>query len=440
MARQILVDLTPLRVSPKFARLWVGNAIGGIGAQMTIVAVGLQIFDMTGDTFMVGLVGGVALVPMIIAGLWGGMLVDAFDRKAVLMTSAITGWVSVLGLVALSFHDQALIDAGDRAEVWPFYVLTTINSVAATISGTARSAIVPRVLPPELVPRASALNGMAFGTMLTVGPALAGVIAGTIGLPWAFLVDAILFSAAFMGIVGLPKLRPIDTVSRPGWTSLVEGLRFLRFAPNIRTSFIVDIIAMSFGRPYALLPAVGAVVIGGAEITVGLLTAAGAIGTLLASLLSGYVKSVRMHGVAIRRAIMFYGGFVGMFGAVILVTQWLGATSTSSTLTGVNWIAFALAAVAMAGMGASDDVSAIFRSSMMLVATPDSMRGRMQGVFTVVVTGGPRVGDIYVGILAAWLGLWSPMLLGGILIVGLVAVIARNGSSISRYDVDHPLP
>ena len=435
MARRLLVDLAPLKASPQFARLWIGNAIGGIGAQMTIVAVGLLVYEITQSTLAVGLVGGIALLPMVLAGLWGGMVVDAFDRKLVLMTSAIVGWVTVIGLCALTFYDQSLMDAGQRVEVWPLYALATLNSVAATISGTARSAIVPRLLEPALVPRASAMNGIAFGTMMTVGPALAGVIAATSGLAWTFLVDAALFSFAFMGIVGLPKLPPIETVSRPGLTSFIEGMGFLRRAPNIRMSFIVDIIAMTFGRPYALLPAVGAVVIGGGELTVGLLTAAGAIGVLLASLFSGYVKSVRQHGVAVRRAVMAYGGFVALLGATILVTQLTGASATS-----INWIAFAIAALAMAGMGASDDISAIFRSSMMLLASPDGMRGRMQGVFQVVVTGGPRIGDMYVGFMAAALGLWSPMLLGGLVIVGLVAWLTRAGTPFTRYDVLNPTP
>lgn len=435
MARRLLVDLTPLRASPQFARLWIGTAIGGIGAQMTIVAVGLLVYEITRSTLAVGLVGGIALLPMVISGLWGGMVVDAFDRKRVLMTSAIVGWLSVIALCALAFYDELMLEAGERVEVWPLYLLATLNSIAATISGTARSAIVPRLLPPELVPRASAMNGIAFGTMMTVGPALAGVIAASSGLAWTFAVDALLFSFAFMGIVGLPKLPPIDAVTRPGLTSLVEGMRFLRSAPNIRMSFVVDIIAMTFGRPYALLPAVGAVVIGGGELTVGLLTAAGAVGVLLASLFSGYVKSVRRHGVAIRRAIIAYGGFVALFGATVLVTQLSGASAAT-----INWLAFGAAALAMAGMGASDDISAIFRSSMMLLASPDGMRGRMQGVFQVVVTGGPRVGDVYVGFMAAALGLWSPMLLGGIVIVGLVAVLTRQGTPFTRYDVLAPTP
>ena len=435
MARRLLVDLAPLKASPQFARLWVGNAIGGIGAQMTIVAVGLLVYEITSSTFAVGLLGGVALAPMVLAGLWGGMVVDAFDRKLVLMLSALTGWVTVIALCALTSYDQALMDAGQRVEVWPLYVLATLNSVAATISGTARAAITPRLLPADLVPRAAAMNGIAFGTMMTLGPALAGVIAATSGLAWTFLVDALLFSFAFMGIVGLPKLPPIEAVARPGLTSFIEGMRFLRHAPNIRMSFIVDIIAMSFGRPYALLPAVGAVVIGGAELTVGLLTASGAVGVLLASLFSGYVNSVRRHGVAVRRAVMAYGGFVGMFGLTVLLAQLWDASSTT-----INWVAFVAAALAMAGMGASDDVSAIFRSSMMLLASPDGMRGRMQGVFQVVVTGGPRIGDMYVGLMAAALGLWSPMLLGGIVIIGLVAVLTRSGTSFTRYDVLAPTP
>lgn len=437
MARRLFVDLTPLKASPAFARLWIGNTIGGIGAQMTVVAVGLQVYEITGSTLAVGFVGGIALLPMIISGLWGGMLVDAFDRKRILLLSAVIGWLTVIGLMVLSFYDRALIDSGQRVEVWPLYVLATVNSVAATISGTARSAITPRLLPPELVPRASAMSGISIGVMVTIGPALAGIIAGSAGLPWTFLVDALLFSFAFIGIVGLPKLPPLDAVTRPGLTSLIEGMRFLRHAPNIRMSFIVDIFAMTFGRPYALLPAVGAVVIGGGEFTVGILTAAGAIGTLLASLFSGYVKTVRYHGRAVRRAILSYGCFVSLLGAVILVTQLSGHEVGDG---GVQWLAFGLAAFALAGMGASDEISAIFRSSMVLLASPDSMRGRMQGVFTVVVTGGPRVGDMYVGILAAALGLWSPMLLGGLVIIGVVAVLARSGTAFDRYDVRNPAP
>ncbi len=438
--RRRFVDLAPLRASPAFARLWIGNAISGIGAQMTIVAVGLQIFDMTASTMMVALVGGVALLPMVVAGLWGGMLADAFDRRLVLMVSSLTGWAAVLGLVALSTWDAMLVADGQRAEVWPFYVLTTINTVAATISGATRSAVTPRILPPELISRAAALNGIAIGIMLTLGPATAGVLVATIGLPITFAIDAVLFTAGFLGIIGLPKLPPLGEVARPGLESLRDGLAFMRQAPNIRMSFVVDIIAMTFGRPFALLPAVGAVAIGGGPVTVGVLTAAAAIGTLLASLLSGPVAHVHRHGVAVSRAITAYGCFVALLGAVVLAMTLGWGGPVGPAWTQVSWPALAVAALAFAGMGASDEISAIFRSTMLLTAAPDDMRGRTQGLFTVVVAGGPRVGDLYAGAMASLLALWAPPLLGGLVIVVLIAIVTRAQRTFLAYDARTPTP
>ncbi|WP_306231615.1 MFS transporter [Agrococcus beijingensis] len=436
--RRRMVDLAPLRASPAFARLWIGNTISGIGAQMTVVAVGLQVFDMTGSTLMVALVAGVALLPMVVAGLWGGMLADAFDRRAVLLVSSLTGWAAVLGLVGLSAWDAALVDGGERAPIWPLYVLATINTIAATVSGATRSAVTPRLLPTHLISRAAALNGIAIGIMLTIGPAAAGVLVALVGLPLTFAIDAALFTAGFIGIVGLPKLPPLGAVARPGLESLRDGYRFLRTAPNIRMSFVVDIIAMTFGRPYALLPAVGALVVGGGPITVGVLTAAGAVGTLLASLFSGPVAHVHRHGVAIARAITVYGGFVLLFG-LVLVVQTIGwGAAVSAEWSQVARPALVAAALAMAGMGASDEISAIFRSTMLLAATPDEMRGRTQGLFTVVVAGGPRLGDLYVGAVATMLALWAPPLFGGILIVALIAVVTRTQRSFLAYDARNP--
>lgn len=438
--RSRMVDLAPLRASPAFARLWIGNAISGIGAQMTVVAVGLQIFDMTASTMMVALVGGIALLPMVVAGLWGGMLADAFDRRALLIASSLTGWAAVLGLVALSTWDAALVAEGGRAPVWPFYVLTTINTVAATISGATRSAVTPRILPAHLLSRAAALNGIAMGTMLTLGPAAAGVLVATVGLPITFAIDAALFTAGFLGVLGLPRLPPLGAVAKPGLASLRDGYRFLRQAPNIRMSFVVDIIAMTFGRPYALLPAIGAVAIGGGPVTVGALTAAAAMGTLLASLFSGPVAHIHRHGVAVARAITVYGAFVLLLGAVILAMALGWGGPVAAEWPQVSWPALAVAAIAMAGMGASDEISAIFRSTMMLTAAPDDMRGRTQGLFTVVVTGGPRIGDLYAGIATTLVALWAPPLLGGILIVVLIAVVTRAQRSFLAYDARRPTP
>jgi len=202
-------------------------------------------------------------------------------------------------------------------------------------------------------------------------------------------------------------------------------------------TFILDIIAMTFGQPRVLFPAVGALVLGGGAVTVGVLTAAGAIGALLSSLFSGRVGGARWHGRAIRTSIVVYGGFIAGFGAVLLAMT-LGSFGAISTR--ANIPAIVIAGVLLAGAGAADNVSSIFRQTMLQVAVPDNMRGRLQGVFTVVVTGGPRVGDIYVGIIAAIGAIWLPPLLGGVTIIVLLVLLTRLQRGFLRYDALAPTP
>ena len=418
-----LADLTPLRTSPAFARMWIGGTISGVGAQMTIVAVGLQIYAMTSSTFAVGLVGGIALLPMVVAGLWGGMIADVFDRRRVLIVSSLVGWVATIGLVALSTWDAVLAPEA-RAPVWPLYVVTTLSAVASTVSHTTRSALIGRILPADMISRATALNGMSFGLMLTVGPALAGLLAASVGLPWTFAADAVLFTAGFLGVWLLPALPRLGDPVVAGWAVLREGLAFLRRAPNIRMSFVVDIVAMTFGRPYVLFPAIGALVVGGGALTVGALTAAGAAGTILTSVFSGSVARVNRQGVAIARAIQVFGAFGLGFGVVVLAIG-AGDHVAAPGWGGIHWPGLVALGLMLAGMGASDEVSAIFRSTMLIQAVPDQMRGRLQGVFIVVVTGGPRIGDMYAGVFATAVALWCPPLFGGIAIVALIAVLSR---------------
>ncbi|WP_082100270.1 MFS transporter [Demequina maris] len=434
-----LVDIAPLKASPAFARLWIGGAISGIGAFMTQVAVGLQIYEITESTFMVGLVGGIALLPMIVAGLWGGMIADVFDRRKVLIASSLVAWSSTIALAVLSFWDQHLQADGTHAAVWPFFVVTTLSAVASTISNATRGSVVGRILPPEMISRATALNGISFGAMLTIGPALAGVLAASVGLPWTFTIDAVLFTAGFLGIWMLPSLPRLGEQVEAGWPVLKEGLSFLKRSPNIRMSFVVDIIAMTFGRPYVLFPALGATVVGGGSLTVGALTAAGAVGTMLTSLFSGPVARVHRHGVAISRAIQVFGLFAGLFGVAALLATTLGHEPAEGW-GGVHWATLIVLALCMAGMGASDEVSAIFRQTMIIQAAPDEMRGRLQGVFIVVVTGGPRIGDLYAGILATAVALWFPPLLGGVVIIALIAILTRAQRAWREYDAQAPTP
>jgi MFS family permease len=430
--RRLFVDLSPLRASPAFARLWIGSLVSGIGAQLTIVAVGLQIYELTASTLAVALVGGIALVPMIVAGLWGGMLADAFDRRRVLIITAIISWLAIIGLVA--FATAEALCGPNHVPLWPLYVLTTATTMASTISQATRSAVIPRILPANMVSRASALNGISGGLQFTIGPAFAGVLVATIGFPLTFLVDVVLFSIGFLGILTLPKLAPLAATARPGLQSLRDGITYLRSAPIVRMSFIVDIVAMTFGRPLVLFPAIGATVIGGGAVTVGLLTAAIAVGACLASLFSGPIGHIHRHGLAVERSIVVFGAFTAMFGVTIAASEfgWFGEPGGDPTP--VLMVPLVLAFVALVGTGASDEISAIFRSTILLTATPDDMRGRLQGVFSVVVGGGPRVGDLYAGIFASMAALWFPPVLGGLIIMALVTALMRLWPGLRDYD------
>jgi MFS family permease len=430
--RRHLVDLTPLKESPAFARLWIGGSISGIGSQMTIVAVGLHIYALTQSTLAVSFVGIFALVPMVVFGLYGGVLADSFDRRTVALVAAVIAWGSTAVIATLAWTDVTTI--------WPLYILTTVNAVASVVIGTTRQAITPRLLPLRLLPAASALNGMSTGLMLTVGPALAGLLVAYVGIAWTYSIDVVMFTAAFIGIFTLPKIVPEGDLQRPGLESVLFGLRFLKTAPNIRMSFIVDIIAMTFGQPRVLFPAVGAVLIGGGAVTVGILTAAGAVGTLICSLFSGRLGHVRWQGRAVGRSIVAYGLCILGFGIVLAVVSLQQGGLAGQTIDKANIPALIIASVLLAGSGAADNISSIFRNTILQSAVPDLMRGRLQGIFTVVVTGGPRLGDLYIGVLALAGVLWFPPLLGGLIIIVLVGLLVRFQGTFRHYDALSPTP
>lgn len=431
MRRTHLLDIRPLQV-PAFARLWIGSTLAGLGGQLTIVAVMLHVFELTGDTFAVSMVAVAGLLPMIAAGLYGGMLADSFDRRVVALTAASVTFASTLLLATLAWS------GGET--VWWLYALSVVNSAANSIVLATRAAIVPRLIPRDLLPAAAALSGVSMGVMVMVGPALAGILVAVAGYAWTYSIDVVLMLGLFLGLWTLPSLRPEGTIVRAGLESLKDGWRFLRRAPNIRLQYILDIIAMTFGQPLALFPAIGAVLLGGGAVTTGALTSAIAAGVLVSSLFSGAIGRVRHHGIGIERAIYVYGGSMVLFGAVLLAGTlgWFAPDDVGET--SANIVLIVAACVVLAISGAADNVSSIYRSTMMQSAVPDAMRGRLQGIFVVVVTGGPRVGALYAGTLATLTALWFPPLIGGFVIMGLVAFLVSRNPRFRRYDAEHPEP
>lgn len=432
LRRDQFIDLRPFRESPAFARLWAGSTLAGLGGQLTIVAVMLHMYALTQSTFAVAMIAVAGLVPMVVAGLYGGMLADAFDRRIVALLAASVTFVSTLLLASLAW-------GGLETVAW-LYVLSVINSAANSIVGATRQAIVPRLIPRELLPAASALNGITMGITVMGGPALAGILVAVSGYAWTYSIDVVLMLANFLGLWSLPAIRPEGAAVRPGLESLRGGWRFLRRASNIRLQFILDIVAMTFGQPLALFPAIGAVLLGGGPITTGLLTAALAAGAFVSSVFSGPVGRVRRQGLGIERAIIAYGAAMVAFGLALLAAAlgWFAPETVDADH--MNTTMLIIAMITLAAAGAADNVSSIFRSTMMQAAVPDAMRGRLQGLFIVVVTGGPRLGSLYAGTLATVAALWFPPLLGGFVIIALVAVLVRVSPRFRAYDAAHPEP
>lgn len=432
LRRDHFLDLRPFTTSPAFARMWIGSTLAGLGGQLTIVAIMLHMYELTGSTFAVAMIAVAGLMPMILAGLYGGMLADAFDRRTVALIAAAVTFASTILLAVLAW--------GQLETVWWLYVLSIVNSAANSIVMAARQAIVPRLLPRELLPAASALGGITVGIMVMAGPALAGVLVALVGYAWTYTLDVVLMTSLFLGLWTLPRLLPEGEVVRPGLESLKDGVRFLRRATNIRLQFILDIVAMTFGQPLALFPAIGAVLLGGGPITTGILTASVAAGAFLSSLFSGPVGRVRHQGLGIERAIMVYGGAIVALGLVLgaAALGWFSPEVVDETSPNLALIVLACATLAVAG--AADNISSIFRNTMVQAAAPDSIRGRLQGIFIVVVTGGPRLGALYAGTLATITALWVPPLLGGFVILGLVAFLVRLSPRFRAYDADHPEP
>ena len=422
---RLFADLTPLTVSPAYRRMWIGLSLSGIGAQLTTVAVGLQVYDLTRSTFAVGLVGLFALVPLIAAGLYGGSVIDAYDRRRVILLSS--GGILA---VAVGFSVQALLHLD---QVWLLYLLVAVQNVFYPVNSSARATITPRLIGRELLPAAHALNSVSMGVSFAVGPLLAGLLVSWGSYGAAYAVEALLLVAAMGTLLALPSLPPEGEVSRSGIRSVLEGLAYLGTRPNVRMTFLVDIAAMALAMPRVLFPAIAVTRLGGGATTVGLLSAGVAVGTTLAGLLSGPLGRVRRQGLAVIVAVLVWGGLVSVFGLLVAASPGPGPGGSARWLL---WPAVGVLALA----GASDAISGVFRNTILQTATPDAMRGRLQGVFFVVVAGGPRLGDLLLGAVASVSVEPVAAVLGGIACVLVVLALARLQPGFARYDARNPVP
>ena len=389
--------MTPLRLDRDYRYLWGGQVVSGMGNQMTRIALPYQVYVLTGSTLAVGLLTAVQLLPILAFSLGGGAIADAVDRRRLLL---ITG--SGLALCSLALAWLAL--SGSRSLLAILAVAFVAASLAA-IDQPARSSAIPRLVPAARLPAAIALNQLNLQTASIVGPAVGGIVIATVGLPAAYALDVVSFSAAIGTLLAISPLPPLDRAVRPSLNAILEGLRFARRRPLILSTFAIDLNAMIFGMPTSLFPALAVSVFGVGAVGVGLLAAAPAVGAFLGAFLSGWVTTVRRRGRAVIVAVLAWGAAIVGFGLATF--------------------SFPLALLLLAVAGAADVLSAVFRSTIVQLETPDELRGRVTAIHILVVTSGPRLGDIEAAAVAALIGVQASVVTGGLLCLLGVFVVHR---------------
>lgn len=413
--RRFLADTRPLR-NADFRRLWQANIVTVIGAQLTVVAVPAQIFAITQSSAYVGLTGLFGLVPLVVFGLWGGALADFFDRRTMLL-------FTTSGLIATSLGFWLLSLSGLN-NVWALLSVFALQQAFFAVNQPTRTAILPRLVPEEQLPAANSLNMTVVMAGSIAGPLVGGALIPVFGFTWLYLIDAVFLLATLYAVIKLPPLPVENRTGNPGLKAVVDGFVYLRHQPILMMSFVVDLIAMVFGMPRILFPEIAHVQFGGPTeggLIFGLLNASIPIGAVLGGIFSGYVSRVVRHGRAVIIAIVVWGAAMAAFGVAIGFASWLL----------VPMLVVAVAALIVGG--AADMASAAFRQSILLSAADDAVRGRLQGVFIVVVVGGPRLADVLHGWASSLVGAPIASGGGGVLVVVLTVIAAAALPAFWRY-------
>ncbi len=401
--RGLFADTRPLQ-QPDFRRLWLANIVTVIGAQLTVVAVPAQIYAITGSSGMVGLTGLFGLVPLVVFGLWGGALADSMDRRR-LLEFTTSGLIVTSGL----FWLQAFLGLNN---VWILLGIFSVQQAFFAINQPTRTAILPKLLPGSQLPAANALNMTVVSAGAIAGPMVGGALIPVLGYAGLYLADTVFLFATLYAVWRLPSLPVDNPMGAPGLRAVWDGLVYLSAHKILLMSFVVDLIAMVFGLPRALFPQLahesfGGPLEGGLEFA--LLFAAMPAGAVLGGVFGGWVSSVRRQGLAVLWAIGVWGGAILLTGIAVGL-----APGAPRAMLGVALLMLVIG-------GAADMSSAALRQSILLGATDDAVRGRLQGIFIVVVVGGPRIADVLHGGAAEVVGpAWTTGGGGLLVIIGIV--------------------
>jgi MFS family permease len=395
--RQLVIDVTPLRRSRDLRYLITGQLISELGSQLTTVAVPYQVYLLTHSSLDVGLVSLAQLVPLIAGSLLGGSLADVIDRRRLLLVTQLLMAGSIAGLA---------INTDLGPSLWPLFVLPAFAQGFSAIGDAGRSAMLPNLVRRSEVSTANAMFQVLFQVGTVVGPAIAGLLLAGAGVKFVYWLDVAGLGAATLAVFLLAPQRPASGASAhpPGLRSIVEGLSFVRGRQEIQGAYLLDISAMVFGMPRALFPALATTVFGGGARTLGFLYAAPGAGALIGALTTGWVGRVQRQGRAVIVAVLVWGAAITCFGLL-------------------HSLPLALLLLAVAGF--ADVISAVFRSTIIQLAVPDALRGRLMGLQTAVVTGGPRIGDVESGAVAAAFGDTTSVVSGGLACIVGALLLAR---------------
>ncbi|MDT5110167.1 MAG: hypothetical protein QOK33_3717 [Mycobacterium sp.] len=419
----LFADTTPLRTLD-FRRLWLAGIVTVIGGNLTIFAVPVQLYALTQNSAYVGLSGLFALAPLVVFGLWGGAWADAMDRRLLLIITSCG-----LAVASILLWLQAALELNN---VWVVLCLLSVQQAFYAVNSPTRSAAIPRMLPGDQLPAANSLNMtvMQFGAI--VGPLLAGLMLRWVDLSTLYLIDAITCVAPIavtFRLAAMPPTERSDSGSagtKWGFAAVLDGFRYLSGNRVVLMSFVVDLIAMIFGMPRALFPQMAHQSFGGpveGGTTIALLAAAMSVGAVAGGLFSGWLPRIRRQGLSVVVSIVVWGVAMAGFG----VASGLAGGHAGAFL----WIALTFLAIG----GAADMVSSAFRSTILQQAASDELRGRLQGVFTVVVAGGPRLADAVHGAAAAAVGTTMAAAGGGGLAVVGVVIATLAVPAFVRYRV-----
>jgi MFS family permease len=412
-ARRVVLDVSPLRESRDFRLLMLGQLVSSTGSQIALVALPTQIFLLSHSAALVGLLGAFELGPMIVASLFGGAIADRADRRIVLIAAqlGVIATASMLAVVTLGFHPPAIV----------ILVLGGLLAGSSSLDNVIRAAIVPRVVPPARLRSALAFNYGIYQLTGIVGPAIGGVLIVVLGIGAGYLIDAGSCVAMAVAAVAMSPQPPaaigLDEAHPPIMGSIVEGLRFVRHNQALSGSFAIDLVAMTFGWPRSMFAVLSLTVYHAGTKGTGLLFAALAVGGTLSVVTAGWIEHARPLGRIVLVVVAIWGAAVA------------GAGLVHSLAAGMVLLAIA---------GFADGVSAVCRSTINQTVTPDELRGRMSATYNLVVTGGPRLGDIESGLVAGLTSAATSVVTGGLACIVGVGLIRLLFPALERYDAAAP--